>query len=131
MSDIDHFEALFNRKYLRWFHLNNSPALIEIIRVNRDVDMVLPGGKRVQKPTIDFKVVKGKLKEMKPLVLIPTTAKQIVEIYGDKPSGWIGKQIVLFLDRTEITDRETKRRKMADCIRVRAPKTVKKSDATE
>lgn len=116
---IDHYEALFNSKYFRWFDLNGEPALVEIVSVNADVEMTLPGGAKDKRPTMVFKQVKGKIDNTKPLVLNKTNGNEIAKIHGVKPSAWIGKQIVLFQAMTKL------RGEPKDCVRVRAKRESK------
>lgn len=126
-SEIDHYETLFDKQYLRWFHLNGRPALVRIKSVRRDVQMTLPGGAKTKKACIDIELVQGNMTEVKPLVLNTTNAKSIAAIHGDKPSQWLGKEIVLYEDETEMYDRDLRKNVKRQCIRVRAksePKTT-------
>jgi len=119
---IDYWEALFNKKYLRWFHLNGKPSLVEIVRVERDVEMTLRGGHKEKKPVLHVKQVQGSIAKDKPLVLNTINGNEIATIHGPQPSGWPGKRIVLFRDDTEMYDKKARRNVMRPCIRVRAPK---------
>jgi hypothetical protein len=113
---IDHYEAMFDATYLRWFHLNGKPALVEIVRVDRDVEMTMRGGAKKKSPVAYLKLVQGDIKDIKPLVLNRTNADLIAAIYGNKPSEWKGKQIVLEQQETSLKG------KTVNCIRVRAPR---------
>lgn len=113
---IDHFEALFDSTYLRWFDLNDSPALVEIVKVESDVAMTLPGGAKSKRPVVHMKLVNGKIQNMKPMVLNKTNGNTIAGIHGVKPSTWSGKEVVLFKDKTQCKG------KTVDCIRIRAKK---------
>jgi len=113
---VDHWEALFNHKYLRWFNLNGLPALMEITRVEGHVPMRLPNGEKVAKPVIHLKQIQGKITDLKPLVLNVVNGNTISTIHGPAPSGWPEKQIVLFPDKTSVGG------EMKNCIRIRAPK---------
>ena len=115
---IDHFEALFNGKYTRWFDLNGSPALVEIIGIESNVEMTLPGGAKSKRPLMKFKQIQGGIEKdnVKPLVLNKTNGNEIAKIHGPKPSQWVGKQVVLFQTTTKV-GREEK-----NCIRIRASK---------
>ena len=122
MNDVDHFEALFNRNYLRWFHLGGKPALCEIISVDRDVELTLPGGAKAKKPVVHLTQIQGTIEEMRPLVLNVTNGRSIAAVHGNKPSEWPGKQIVLMQSETEMFDRDLKKMITVNCIRIRAPK---------
>lgn len=126
---IDHYEALFDKQYLRWFHLQDAPALVRIDKVLHNVDMTLPGGAKTKKPIIHLTLVKGKIEDMKPLVLNSTNAKTIALIHGIQPSKWLGKEVVLFRSETEMFDKELRKMRKADCIRIRAKK--EKTDADD
>lgn len=129
----DHYQALFDHKYLRWFDLGGQPALCEVIDIQARVEMTLPGGAKARKPVVSLKQVQGKienatddngkpLKSIKPLVLNATNAISIADVYGDHPSAWIGKQIVLFETTTKLWDDKERKMKDAPCIRIRAPR---------
>lgn len=133
MPVVDHWQALFDHTYLRWFDLNGQPALVEIVAVHPRVELTLPGGAKARKPVIDLKQVQGKidnardengkeLPTMKPLVLNATNGWSIAEICGKKPSGWIGKKIVLYQDMTKLYSKELRKMVETECIRIRAPK---------
>ena len=102
----DHWQALFDKQYLRWYDLNGKPALVKITKVDGKVEMTLPGGAKDRKPVIQLELVQGEAetvpddrgnptRRMKPLVLNVTNGNAIHDIYGPKPSQWIGKEIVL------------------------------------
>jgi hypothetical protein len=129
----DHWQALFDHKYLRWFDLNGQPALCEIVKVHARVELTMRGGKKSRKPVIDLKQVQGKIEParddngkplpfIKPLVLNVTNCGAIVEMHGEEPSAWPGKKIVLYLDRIKMWDDALRKMVDADCIRIRAPK---------
>ena len=113
---IDNYEALFNSKYMRWFNLNEKPALVEIVSVAPNVEMVMPGGKKEKRPVLHFKQINGKIEDVKPMVLNRTNGNKIAEIHGVKPSQWKGKEIVLFQDVTKFGSKDV------NCIRIRARK---------
>jgi hypothetical protein len=50
------------------------------------------------------------------LVLNKTNTGLIASIHGQNTQDWVGKQIVLFKDKTSLQG------KVVDCVRVRAPK---------
>lgn len=130
---VDHWQALFDHNYLRWFDLNGQPALCEIVDIKARVELTLPGGAKSRKPVVTLKQVQGKIENardengkdtghLKPLVLNSTNGCVIAEICGNKPSEWAGKRIVLYEASTKLWNAEL--RKMVDtpCIRIRAPK---------
>lgn len=130
---IDHWQALFDHNYLRWFDLNGQPALCEIVDVQARVELTLPGGAKSRKPVIKLKQVQGKIdnakdengKELptiKPLVLNSTNGCSIADCHGDKPSEWKGKRIVLYQDATKMWNKELRKNVDVPCIRIRAPK---------
>lgn len=118
----DNWEALFDHTYLRWFNLLGQPALVEITGVEKDVEMTMRGGLKTKKPVATYKQLKGHIDDPKPLVLNKTNANSLAVILGTKPSGWIGKQVVLFPDVTKMYDKETKQMIEVGCIRIRAKK---------
>lgn len=133
MMVVDHWQALFDHNYLRWFDLLGQPALVEIVEVQPRVDLTLPGGMKSRKPVVKLKQIKGKIENarddsgkalptIKPLVLNATNACSIADICGDKPSAWKGQRVVLYQSETKLYSHV--QRKMLDvpCIRVRAPK---------
>jgi len=118
----DHYEALFNRNYLRWFHLQGQPSLCEITKVEKDVELTLKGGAKTKKPVVHLKQVKGHVEEVKPLVLNVTNGNAIAQILGARPSKWTGGKIVLYPDTTKMFDADEKKMVEVGCIRIRAPK---------
>lgn len=122
MSEIDHYQALFDKNYMRWFHLQDKPSLVKITKVIRSVEMTLPGGRKTKKPCIEFTQVQGSIQEVKPLVLNSTNAQAIAKIHGDKPSQWAGKEIVLYPTTCEMFDKDQRKMVQQDCIRVREKK---------
>lgn len=122
MEARDNWEALFDHNYLRWFSLNDAPALCEITKVEKGVELTMRGGKKTKKPVLHIKQVKGSIEDVKPLVLNVTNGNAIAEICGTKPSKWPGQKIVLFPSTTKMFDDELKKMVDVGCIRVRAPK---------
>lgn len=124
---IDHYEALFDKKYLRWFHLRGKPALVEIVSVERDVTMTLPGGAKSVKPLVHLNLIQGEIESIKPLVLNKTNGDSIVAATGtNKPSEWPGHQIVLYETKTRMADGT-----QGPCIRIRAKKEQADTPAVE
>jgi hypothetical protein len=109
----DHFQALFDSKYLRWFHLQGKDCLVTIEKVCKDVEVTMPGGNKEKKPMIHF------VGKEKPLVMNKTNMKSIAASLGPKPSNWTGKQIVLYQAETQMYDRDTRRMETVPCIRVK------------
>lgn len=134
MADAkDHWQALFDHKFLRWFDLKNEPALCEIVNVQARVELTMPGGAKSRKPVIHLRLVQGKvenakdengemLKTLKPLVLNTTNGSTIASIHGPQPSQWIGKQIVLFETTTRLWNSQTRKMEEVPCIRIRKVK---------
>ena len=118
----DHFEALFDHSYMRWFHLNDKPALIEITGVEKDVELTMTGGITKKAPVMTFKMISGAIEEVKPLVLNKTNCNAIAAIHGTKPSLWAGKQVVLYPSVTKMFNSEIKKMTEVGCIRVREKK---------
>ena len=109
---IDEYEALFDSTYLRWFHLlevlekeGKTEAICTIEKVER-VELTLRGGAKKWGPVL---TIKG---GSRPFVLNRTNADTIAELYGPKPSQWIGKKFALFVPTTKL------RGKTVNCIRV-------------
>jgi len=113
----DHWEILFDKQYLRWFHLQGKDALVTIEKVEKDVELTMRGGIKKKAGVVHFR---GK---DKPLVLNVTNAQQIASIHGPKPSQWPGKQIVLYPTTTEMYVKETKKKETLGCIRIRPAET--------
>jgi len=132
----DHVDALFDKEYLRWFDLNNYPALIQIDLVRRNVELTLPGGMKEKKSVLWFTQLQGKIESrlqpdkpdgdwtpMKPLVLNKTNGNSIAHVLNTvRPSQWIGQQVVLYATTTKMYVKEARAMKDVGCIRIRAPK---------
>lgn len=123
----DHWQALFDNKYLRWFDLNGQPSLCEIVSVQARVELTLPGGAKARKPVVTLKQIQGHIENakddngrdlpiIKPLVLNATNAGAIADMHGQKPSAWKGKQVVLFESTTKVKGKDSQ------CIRIRPSK---------
>jgi hypothetical protein len=120
---VDDFERLFDQNYLRWFHLEGEPALVEIVSVTRE-ELTLRGGAVKKSPVIALKLIQGKIKLIKPLVMNRTNMDSIVDFLGRRPSEWAGKQMVLFQDTTKLKGQTV------PCIRVRKPKSPPTKETT-
>ena len=112
----DHWECLFNKSYLRWFHLQGQPALCEVVKVEKDVELTMKGGAKAKKPVVTLKQLNGKIDGPMKLVLNTTNANSIAEICGPKPSKWPGQKIVLHTATASLQG------KTVPCIHIRAPK---------
>lgn len=112
----DDFERLFDQNFLRWFHLNGKPALLEIVGIERK-ELTLRGGAKKKSPVIAVKQIQGAIESVKPLVMNRTNMEELSSFLGRKPSDWIGKQFVVFQDETKLKG------STVPCIRIRAPKT--------
>lgn len=113
-NHIDHFEALFNSTYLRWFDLNGSAHVVTIQKVVRDVELTMRGGKKDKKPIIHF------AERNKPLVMNKTNMRSIADLHGVQPSKWIGKQVELYPSTTDMYDTDLRKMVTRECIRIRA-----------
>lgn len=109
----DHYEALFDKQYLRWFNLQGREVTVEIEKVEKDVELTMRGGIKSKKPVVHFK---GK---DKPLVLNATNCNSIAHLLGNRPSQWIGKRIVLYPTTTKMFDNDLKTMKTVGCIRIK------------
>ena len=117
MSEFDHqddYERLFDQNFLRWFHLQGKPALLEIVKVTRE-ELTLRGGAKKKSPVIAVKQIQGGIESVKPLVMNRTNMEELASFLGRKPSDWVGKQFVVFQDKTKLGG------KTVPCIRIRKP----------
>lgn len=106
--EIDHYEALFDSTYLRWFDIADAEQVnVTIESVRRDT-VTLRGGVEKLVPIVKFKGAK------KELVLNKTNGDSIAELLGVKPSRWSGGRICLFVTNTKLKG------KTVPCIRVKA-----------
>ncbi len=119
---IDHYEALIDSPFLRWFDLQGQPALVEIKGITQE-ELTLAGGAKKRCPVLAYRQLQGKIEYQKRLVLNKTNIETLAEIHGPRPSQWIGKAVVLFESTTEF------RRERVQCIRIRARKLPKPTTA--
>ena len=110
----DDFERLFDQNFLRWFHLNGKPALLEIVGIRRE-ELTLRGGTKKKSPVIAVKQIQGAIESIKPLVMNRTNMEELARFLGRKPTDWVGKQFVVFQDETKL------RGETVPCIRIREP----------
>ena len=126
MSDAfdhrDDFERLFDQNFLRWFHLNGKPALLEITKVTRE-ELTLRGGAKKKSPVIAVKQIQGGIESVKPLVMNRTNMEELASFLGRRPSEWVGKQFVVFQDETKLKGATV------PCIRIRKPNQPAKDAA--
>lgn len=126
-EDFDHrddYERLFDKKYLRWFHLNGKPALLEIVSIKQE-ELTVRGGKKQKSPVIVFKQIQGSIESIKPLVMIATNMESLASFLGRKTSLWIGKKFVVYQDKTPLN------RKIVPCIRIREPQRQQAKDTAK
>ena len=144
----DNWEALFDKKYLRWFHLNGEPALLEIVKVEKDVELVMAGGVKKKAPLVHFKQVQGKIDtvrpqradkrrnepeiagNVKPMIMNKTNLGMIAKIHGPKPSLWVGKQVVLYQTTTREYYECMRNREDGPCIGIRESKRKQNTPQT-
>ena len=110
---MDHWEALFDKTYLRWFHLQGKEVKVEIAKVEKDVEMTIRGGLKVKRPVVFFK---GK---DKPLVLNVTNASSIAALHGSRVKAWIGQSITLYQSEADVFDKDTRKTIKKECIRIK------------
>jgi len=109
------FEQLFNGRFLRWFDVED-PALVKITGIKKE-ELNLPGkSEKVEKPIIEFSVLRGTTGNKTELVLNKTNASLIAEIHGRKVSGWLDKEVVFHKSQTRL------RGAPVNCVRIRAAK---------
>ena len=118
----DDFERLFDQNFLRWFHLQGKPALLEIVKVTRE-ELTLRGGAKKKSPVIAVKQIQGGIESVKPLVMNRTNMEELASFLGRKPSDWVGKQFVAFQDETKLKGQSV------PCIRIRKPNQLAKDAA--
>lgn len=107
---IDHWEAMFDSTYLRWFDLDGKEHTVTIESVKQE-ELTLRGGAKKKAPVVRF------CKAKKPLVLNKTNAEKISDLLGTNVTKeWIGKAITLYQTTTNLGGKTT------PCIRVKAAK---------
>lgn len=112
----DHWEALFDSTYFRWFDLAGSPALVRVTGVKRLVEVTMRGGAKKKVSVLHFEQVQGQIVDVKPLVLNRTNAETLSEVLGEYVPAWIGKEVVLIQEQTKLKG------KPVPCVRIRAKK---------
>lgn len=107
---IDHWEAMFDSTYLRWFDLEGKEFTLTIESVKQE-ELTLRGGAKKKAPVVRFQKAK------KPLVLNKTNAEKIAELLGTKQvSKWPGNAITLYQSTTNLGGKTT------ECIRIKKAK---------
>lgn len=104
---IDHWEALFDSKYLRWFDIADKGEVTVTIQDAKKEELTMKGGVKKVAPVLTIKGAK------KRFVLNKTNAESIALLHGNQPTKWKGKTITLFVTKTKLQGKDT------DCIRVR------------
>lgn len=118
----DHWEAQFDANFMRWFHLNDYPALVKVKSIRRE-ELTMRGGKKNKRPVIEFEVIKGKIDDLKPLVMNKTNLSSIAKIAGtNSVADFVGVVVVLYPTTTQLYCQEEKKMVTKECIRIRAPK---------
>lgn len=128
-----YWESLFDHNYLRWFHLNGSPSLCEIVQVHGLVEVTLPTGKTSRVPTVTLKQLQGEIEPaigddgksldtVKPLILNVTNGRSIREIHGEDSDQWVGGKIVLYQSLAKVFNKKLRKWEELKCIRIREPK---------
>ena len=112
-AHIDHWEALIDKKYLRYFHLCEQEIEVEIENIFRFQKLVMKGGKESRRTIIKFK------NKDRPLIMNATNLESLAKILGERPSQWIGKKVVLFPSQVTYFDAEIREKVTRSCIRIK------------
>lgn len=110
---VDHFEALFDAKYLRWFDIVEKGEVPVTIEAVAKEELTRRGGIKKKAPVV---TVKGAKKQW---VLNRTNAEAIANIHGNKPSEWVGKTVTLYVSQTQLWNETTRKNESVPCIRVK------------
>lgn len=126
--DADDYRAFFDSKILRVWHLQGKQRLFRIVRVTRLTSQMFNGVARqtTMQPKLELATRDGEIVPW-PLLLNKVNAKVISQLYGKRPSAWVGKWIQLYPTTTE------RQGETVDCIRVRpqVPGSERKSKRAE
>lgn len=114
-GDIDHYEALIDKKFLRYFHLRGEDHTLEVEEIYRFQKIVMRGGVESRRTVIKFKGAD------RPLIMNQTNLDSMAEILGPRPSQWIGGKVTLYESVVEYFDTEERRKVRRPCIRIKAP----------
>ena len=112
--EADDYRAFFDSAILRVWHLQGKERTYRITRVTALTSEVGQGRNRKQtrQPKLELATRKGAAVPL-PLLLNKTNAKTIAQLYGKRPSDWVGRWITLYPSTTDVGG-ET-----LDCIRIR------------
>lgn len=114
--DAHDYRAFFDSDILRVWHLEGREKTFKIARVTRftgeTVDQQTKKRKVQRQPSLRLETRTGKPLAL-PLLLNKTNAKTIAQLYGKRPSQWVGRWITLYPTTTEAFG------KTEDCIRIR------------
>ena len=106
-KDLKHWRNGFDSRFLRVFALNGSPKTCLI----KDVGELYSSDDKGKESKLQLLITLAEFD--KPWAINVTNSETIAQLYGDNPSGWIGKRVTLYPTKTKF-GRET-----VDCIRVR------------
>lgn len=112
--DADDYRAFFDSAILRVWHLQGKQRLFRIARVTRLTSEMFNGVARqvTMQPKLELATRDGEILPW-PFLLNKVNAKTIAQLYGKRPSNWVGKWIQLYPTTTE------RKGEIVDCIRVR------------
>jgi hypothetical protein len=112
--EADDYRAFFESNILRVWHLQGKERVYRITRVTALTTEIGQGRARktTRQPKLELATKKGATVPL-PLLLNKTNAKTIAQLYGKRPSDWVGRWIALYPTTTDVGG-ETH-----DCIRVR------------
>lgn len=110
----DDYRAYFDSSCFRVWHLAGKERTFKIARVTRLTSEMVTGGKREVKkqPKLELVTQRGESVPL-PLLLNKTNAGTIAQLYGNRPSEWVGKLITMYPTTTSVGGKEQ------DCIRIR------------
>jgi hypothetical protein len=107
--EADDIRAFYDSSVLRVWHLGGKPKTYRIHKVQRiTTEFRSETSQRAALTLVDRDGV-----VQLPMVLNPTNRNTIQQLYGTKPSAWVGQCITLYPTTTEMAG------KTVDCIRVR------------
>ena len=117
------FETYYPGVYLRWFDVE-PPVLVKITGLEEHNLFIPDANAHEWKKVILFEVVQGNTNGKTQLVLNRKShGAGLAKATGSrKASGWIGKEVVLYKDKTRL------RGKPVNCVRIRAAKTGAKAN---
>lgn len=107
--EADDIRAFYDSSVLRVWHLGGKPQTFKINKVQR----ITSEFRNETKQRAVLTLVDRDGVVQLPLELNPTNRKTIIQLYGTKPSAWVGQFITLYPTTTEMAGQTV------DCIRVR------------